>query len=196
MTRQSLLIWGGLIITVWLSWNTYQQEQSQLASSAVVMQTRIISQQASQHTSQQALQLQAQQQASTQAIQTSSAQSLQLSARQSVISQIDLFAAPKQMIEEAPAKNLQQALKAPPPTAPPLPFKYLGRIQAGTGVSNGISTGVLLNVNNEVTPIQTGDILLGQYIVQAISETETGVQIQFLYQPLNLVQTLTGLTTN
>ena len=54
MTRQSLLIWGALIITVWLSWNTYQQEQLQPAGSAVVMPTRVISQQA--------LQLQAQQQ--------------------------------------------------------------------------------------------------------------------------------------
>ena len=74
--------------------------------------------------------------------------------------------------------------------APPLPFQYLGRINTGD------SKGVLLNIRNEVTPIQTGDILLGQYLVQAITESETGVQVQFLYQPLQQVQTLTASTTN
>ena len=48
----------------------------------------------------------------------------------------------------------------------------------------------MLNVDGEVMPIQTGDILLGQYKVQAINESAAGLQIQFLYVPLNQVQTL------
>ena len=174
MTRKSILLWGVLLITLWLSWHTYQQEQSQKNSLKTVLPTRIMPQQ----------------HGSALMVNQTSAQPLQLSMRQSVVSQVDLFTAIKPITKELSFKNSQQPLKIPPPTAPPLPFKYLGRIQIGN------SNGVLLSINNEVTPIQTGDILLGQYKVQAISEAATGVQIQFLYQPLNLVQTLTGLTTN
>lgn len=176
MTRQSMLIWAALLITLGLSWHTYQQEQSQKTGTQVVLPTRVLSQQ------------QAQQQSFTPII--NHAQPLQLSARQSVQSQIDLFAVPKKAIQVAAAKKIQPPFKAPPPMAPPLPFQYLGRI------NTGISKGVLLNINNEVAPIQTGDIVLGQYLVQAITETETGVQVQFLYQPLKQVQILTASTTN
>ena len=180
MTRQSILIWVALLITLALSWHTYQQEQSQETGTKLVLPTRVLSQQSSQQ--------QAQQQFSASII--NDAQPLQLSARQSVQSQIDLFAVPKQAIQVTATKKIQPAFKAPPPMAPPLPFQYLGRINTGD------SKGVLLNINNEVTPIQTGDILLGRYLVQAITESESGVQVQFLYQPLQQVQTLTASTTN
>ena len=176
MTRQSILIWAALLITLALSWHTYQQEQAQKLGKQVVLPTRVLSQQ------------QAQQQSFAPII--NNAQPLTLSARQSVQSQIDLFAVPNQAIQIAATKKTQPASKAPPPSAPPLPFQYLGRINTTD------NKGVLLNINNEVTPIQTGDILLGQYLVQAITESETGVQVQFLYQPLQQVQTLTASTTN
>ena len=175
MTRQSILIWAAFLITLALSWHTYQQDKSHKNDSEVVLPTRVISLQ------------QAQQQLLAPII--NNAQSLTLSARQSVQSQVDLFSVPKQPIQAA-TKKIQQPLKAPAPMAPPLPFQYLGRINTGD------SKGVLLNIRNEVTPIQTGDILLGQYLVQAITESETGVQVQFLYQPLQQVQTLTASTTN
>jgi hypothetical protein len=82
------------------------------------------------------------------------------------------------------------SLKAPEPVAPALPFKYLGRISAGT------SDGVMLNVQGEVTPIQKGDILLGQYKVQSIKENLGTLQIQFLYLPLKQIQTLSAQTGN
>ncbi len=176
MTRQSILIWAALLITLGLSWHTYQQEQAQKLGKQVVLPTHVLSHQ------------QAQQQFSASII--NNPQPLTLSARQSVQSQIDLFAVPKQAIQIAANKKTQPTFKAPPPMAPPLPFQYLGRINTDD------SKGVLLNVHNEVTPIQTGDILLGQYLVQAITESETGVQVQFLYQPLQQVQTLTASTTN
>ena len=176
MTRQSILIWAAFLITLALSWHTYQQEQAQKLGKQMVLPTRVLSLQ------------QAQQQSFAPII--NNAQPLKLSARQSVQSQTDLFAVPKQAIQIAATKKTQPAFKAPPPLAPPLPFKYLGRINTSN------SKGVLLNVHNEVTPIQTGDILLGQYLVQAITESETGVQVQFLYQPLQQVQTLTASTIN
>jgi hypothetical protein len=81
-------------------------------------------------------------------------------------------------------------VKAPEPAAPALPFKYLGRISAGA------SDGVMLNVQGEVTPIQKGDILLGQYRVQSIKESVGTLQIQFLYLPLKQIQTLSAQTGN
>ena len=118
------------------------------------------------------------------------AQPLRLTARQSMQSDVDLFAVPKQVVQVTAKKIIQKPLKATQPLAPPLPFQYLGRINTTD------NKGVLLNIRNEVTPIQTGDILLGQYLVQAITESETGVQVQFLYQPLQQVQTLTASTIN
>ena len=175
MTRQSILIWAALLITLGLSWHTYQQDKSHKNNTEVVLPTRVLFQQ------------QGQQQSSAPII--NNAQPLTLSARQSVQSQVDLFSVPKQPIQAA-TKKIQPAFKAPPPLAPPLPFQYLGRINTGD------SKGILLNIRNEVTPIQTGDILLGQYLVQAITESETDVQVQFLYQPLQQVQTLTASTIN
>ncbi|MES2501715.1 MAG: hypothetical protein V4545_03840 [Pseudomonadota bacterium] len=170
MTRQSILIWAALLITLWLSWDIYQQDKAHKNDTQMVLPTRVLSQQPVMH--------------------TANEPTLRLSARQSVQSQLDLFAVPKQAIQVSATKKIQPAFKAPPPMAPPLPFQYLGRINTGD------SKGVLINLNNEVTPIQTGDILLGQYLVQAINESETGVQVQFLYQPLQKVQTLTASTTN
>lgn len=89
-----------------------------------------------------------------------------------------------------PVKVLPQAsstvFKTPKPVAPALPFKYLGRMLVGDG------SGVMLNVQGEVTPIQQGDVLLGQYRVQAIHENAGALEIQFLYLPLNQTQTLSA----
>ena len=114
MTRQSILIWAALFITLVLSWYTYQQEQAQELGKQVVLPTRVLSQQQAQQT--------AQQQFSASII--NNAQPLQLSLRQSVQSQIDLFAVPKKAIQVAAAKKIQSPFKAPPPMAPPLPFQY------------------------------------------------------------------------
>jgi hypothetical protein len=62
-------------------------------------------------------------------------------------------------------------------------------MQAGSGNS------VILNVQGEVTPIQQDDMLLGQYKVLSITETGTSLQIQFLYLPLNQIQTLNAQIT-
>ncbi len=91
-----------------------------------------------------------------------------------------------------PVKILPQTsntvFKAPKPVAPALPFKYLGRMFVGT------DSGVMLNVQGEVTPIQQGDVLLGQYRVQAIQENAGALEIQFLYLPLNQIQILSAQT--
>jgi hypothetical protein len=111
---------------------------------------------------------------------------LSLAAREIAPSQINMFDTPAVIIAKTP--TLKKVVYKPPPlpapVAPPLPFKYIGKIETGE------SAGVLLDVKGEVTPINTGDVLLGQYQVQAINSNSAGVQVQLLYMPLNQLQTL------
>jgi hypothetical protein len=164
MTRKNILLFGALLVTLWLTWRTHEQEQT----IALAAPTRELPAKA----------------APNMALQP---EQLVLSAREIAPSQVNLFDAPVVPVQ-APRK--QVVYKAPPPVAPPLPFKYLGRMQAGAG------NGVMLDVQGEVTPIQQGDMLLGQYKVQSITEAGTSLQIQFLYLPLNQIQTLNAQITH
>ena len=85
MTRQSILIWAALLITLGLSWHTYQQDKSHKNDTEVVLLTRVLSLQ------------QIQQQLSEPII--NNAQPLRLTARQSMQSEVDLFAVPKQVVQ-------------------------------------------------------------------------------------------------
>ena len=58
----------------------------------------------------------------------------------------------------------------------------------------GASGGVMLESQGEVMHIQVGDILLGQYKVEAINENMGNLKIQFSYLPLNQIQTLSAQT--
>lgn len=48
MTRQSILIWAALLITLALSWHTYQQDKSHKNETEVVLPTRVLFQQQAQ----------------------------------------------------------------------------------------------------------------------------------------------------
>ena len=165
MTKRNIILLSALLVTLWLTWRTHEQEQAvELAAP-----TRELPVNASPNTLSQSI------------------GQLILSERKTEPSQTNLFSTPAVPLN-APVKKT--ALKPPPPIAPILPFKYLGRMQAGSG------NGVMLDVQGEVTPIQQGDILQGQYKVQSITETAAGLQIQFLYLPLNQIQTLNAQTAN
>jgi hypothetical protein len=129
------------------------------------------------------------QNATTPANKTDVAEQFALQNRVIAPSQLDLFGVTK---PAAMFKSPVKVAQKPPlvPVAPALPFKILGRMQVGDGSQ------VLLNVNNEVTPVAIGDILLGQYKVLAIQNNANGTQIQMLYLPFNQVQTLNALTIN
>jgi hypothetical protein len=165
MTKRNLILFSALLVTLWLTWRTHEQAQTiALAGPTRELEVNVLPNKAPQPISQ-----------------------LVLSDREIAPSQNNLFDTPAVPVQ-APSK--QAVYKAPPPMAPPLPFKYLGRMQAGE------SSGVMLNVQGEVTPIQQGDMLLGQYQVQSITETGTSLQIQFLYLPLNQIQTLNAQITH
>ena len=70
---------------------------------------------------------------------------------------------------------------APPPVAPQLPFKFMGRI-----VDQQKETAFLLLRGKELVQVSVGDSIDGIYHVE---KYENG-QLYFLYQPLNILQTL------
>lgn len=165
MTRKNILLLSALLITLWLTWRTHEQEQAiELAAPTRELPANV-----------------------SPSIITKAHSQFALKHREIAPSQTNLFATPAVPMQ-APVK--MTVFKPPPPTAPVLPFKYLGRMQAGSG------NGVILDVQGEVTPIQQGDVLQGQYKVQSITETAAGLQIQFLYLPLNQIQTLNAQTIN
>lgn len=160
-TQQNKWVWIALIVTLALSWEALRQpapEISQPTRSLTPAQTLTLNAAKPMQISQSAL---------------------HLSERTAWDSQYNLFATPIKV--SPPASQKIATIKPPPPQAPPLPFVYLGRIKIGE------NEGILLDINEEVTPVQQGDVLLGgQYRVQTIQAK----QIQFLYQPLNQLQTL------
>jgi hypothetical protein len=110
----------------------------------------------------------------------------------------ELAAAPLSFPEPAPIEAAEEGKKvidpfrnkswyiAPPPppppkpTAPPLPFLYLGKInEAG-------ETRVFLNHQGKHIIAKVGDVINGTYSVEEIS----GGRMTFLYQPMNETQVL------
>jgi hypothetical protein len=68
----------------------------------------------------------------------------------------------------------------PPPTAPPLPFTYLGRYDESA------KPVIFLVRGDRVLLVSTGDIIEGTYRVDGIAGTSLGLT----YLPLNIKQTL------
>ena len=72
----------------------------------------------------------------------------------------------------------------PAPSAPPLPFKFLGRV-SGEANSSRPQT-VFLALGKQVLRVQVGDTLMGQYRVDALEEGA----VRFTYLPLSEQQSL------
>jgi hypothetical protein len=69
----------------------------------------------------------------------------------------------------------------PPPQAPPLPFRFMGRID-----ESGKSAVFLLVQGDRVLPVHVGERVGGSYRLEKFE----GGQLYFRYQPMNVVQTL------
>ncbi|MBV5297331.1 MAG: hypothetical protein JZU64_04125 [Rhodoferax sp.] len=73
---------------------------------------------------------------------------------------------------------------APPPTAPPLPFVFIGQYIEGD------SQLILLTRGTRLLSVSVGDVIDGSYKVVSMQ----GGQLQFLYLPLKIEQSLdTGI---
>lgn len=159
ISRNHLLLGLALLVTLGLTWKSAQED----VAPEIALPTRVASGTLS--TAPQAPLM-----------------ALALKQRPLVEMQSDLFAAPTK-----PMKAQRQAsrkIAALPAAAPALPFKYLGRWQAG-----GAQT-VSLDYRGEVLTVQAGDAIDGQYKLVAINEGPAGLQIQFLYTPLNQTQVM------
>lgn len=75
----------------------------------------------------------------------------------------------------------QPAQEAPRPTAPPLPFGYMGRMQEEDGQAV-----VYLTQGKRAYSVSEGDTIDGTYRVEGISPT----QVTLVYLPLNIKQKL------
>lgn len=82
---------------------------------------------------------------------------------------------------EPPRPGAQIAAPPPPPQAPPLPFRFIGRV---SDPERG--NAFMLTAGDRVLSVKAGDVLDGQYLVE---EYRDG-QLHFLYQPMNIRQTL------
>jgi len=86
------------------------------------------------------------------------------------------IAPPAPAAEPAPVKSEPP----PPPTAPALPFSYLGRLQNGERII------IYLLKNQDMLLAETGSTLESDYRVEGISDTA----VTFLYLPLGTRQVL------
>lgn len=90
----------------------------------------------------------------------------------------DLFA-PHSFLPPPPPASTRPA-PPPPPMAPPLPFRYQGRMTEGS------ATVVFLTHGERVLVARQGDLLNNQYRVESVGPTA----ITFLFEPLKQRQTL------
>lgn len=81
---------------------------------------------------------------------------------------------PRPMNETKPAPP-------PPPQAPPLPFRYLGKV---SDPERGMA--FMLSYGDRVLSVKAGDVIDNLYKVEGF---ENG-QLYFLYQPMNIRQSL------
>ncbi|MCQ9374762.1 hypothetical protein NMQ14_10940 [Methyloversatilis sp. XJ19-13] len=97
----------------------------------------------------------------------------------------DLFAT-HSFLPPAPTATEQAAMAArkgppPAPVAPPLPFRYQGKLMEEGGIT------VFLAQGDRILPARTGDLLNNQYRVESV----TAAAITFMFEPLKQRQTLT-----
>lgn len=88
----------------------------------------------------------------------------------------DLFAATSWRAQEAPAK----ALPPPPPSAPPLPFAYLGKMNYDGAVT------VFLSHQDRNLAVREGEVIDGSWRVDSIK----GALLTLTYLPLDTRETM------
>jgi hypothetical protein len=98
------------------------------------------------------------------------------------LASVDIFAI-RTWAPPPPPAPVVEARPAPPPRpeAPPLPFRFLGKI-----VAPGAATAFLLARGDRVVSVGVGETLDGTYLVE---KQESG-QLYFLYKPLKVRQSI------
>lgn len=92
---------------------------------------------------------------------------------------VDLFAL--RTWEPPPPPIVSTPTPPPPPQAPPLPFKFFGRI-----VDAGQAPSFILTRGTEMITVRIGDRIEPAYLVDKFD----GTQLHLVYLPLNIRQTI------
>ncbi len=96
----------------------------------------------------------------------------------------DLFAARSWKAEPAPGTVTEQSVDVTPvvqvPTAPPLPFQFVGRLDDRSDLQ------VFLQNGEKIYVVRKGDVIDGTWRIERISDEK----LSLVYLPLHLSQTL------
>jgi len=92
---------------------------------------------------------------------------------------VDIFAA--RNWEPPPPHVVSTPVQPPPPRAPPLPFKFFGRI-----VDASQAPSFILTRGDEMITVRVGDRIEPAYLVDKFD----GSQLHLVYLPLNIRQTI------
>lgn len=105
-----------------------------------------------------------------------------LAAARSADPAVDLFASHSWYVPPPPPPPVALAPPPPPPapSAPPLPFQFLGKLDDSERLR------VFLARGERIHTVAEGDVIDGTYRVERI----TGTQMTLTYLPLNIAQTL------
>lgn len=97
------------------------------------------------------------------------------------VSPVDIFAV-RNWAPPAPVEAPVAAAPPPPPQAPPLPFRYAGKLE-----EPGKAPIIFLTQGEQMLAVSPGDLINGKYRVGKLQ----GGQLHFLYQPMKIQQSLT-----
>jgi hypothetical protein len=119
---------------------------------------------------------------------TAAGQSVEIATRQrNDLGGTDLFASHSWILKPPPPPPTpalpviaEPSPKPEPPSAPPLPFRYLGQLDARAGAV------VFLLKGEDILMVRTGDSIENTYKVEAIAESA----VEFIYLPLGTKQSL------
>lgn len=163
LTKRNGLWALALVITLWLTWQTHQEEQA-----------------GSENTTEAASLLPIKYNVNAPA-QTTAQENFSLTSRETGSDDIiNLFTTPQKAIEVR--TNVAQG-KPRKPIAPPLPFTFIGMLQ-----EQGINK-LIVNYSDDVAVLKVGD-MLGGYQLTSANKIGGSMQFQFLYMPMKITQTM------
>jgi hypothetical protein len=163
LTKRNTLWAIALALTLWLTWQTHQEEQT-----------------SAERTTDPQSYIPAKSSIRTQSQTNADLEDFSLASREASANDIiNLFATPQKAVKDN-AKLAQTPIK---PTAPPLPFEFIGILQ-----EQGVSK-LIVNYSDDVAVLKIGDIL-GSYQLTSANKIGGSMQFQFLYLPMKITQTM------
>lgn len=171
LTRKNVIWTLALLLTLWLTWQTYQQDIEAPEDSAVRAVVR--SESVGSFTN-----------GATRALPTTDSlneEGLTLNVRARAMQPFfNLFAIPAKH-KDSVAASVEKPVA---PAAPELPFKYMG------AVTELNQTRVILDYQGEVLAVKAGDGLGVSYRLVAINKMANSKELVFAYLPMNITQTM------